>query len=74
MQTSQVKEKASADDKKGPVNQGAKFEKRAGVCYLQLLGMYVQGIPANTNYSVENIRIEMTYGQQKSLSRITTDL
>ena len=49
-------------------------EKKRGVCYLTLFNMKVQGIPKDTTYNVENIRVEMIYGKQRCLSRITTDL
>lgn len=31
-------------------------------------------MPNGETYSVDNVRLEMSYGQQRCLSRITTDL
>jgi hypothetical protein len=76
LQLSQVKEGAAkSGDPAAVPSSGPKFEKRAGVCYLQLMGVQVQGVTSRTtNYSVENIRVEVSYGDQRLLSRITTDL
>jgi len=36
--------------------------------------MEVTGIPKGLTYNVENVRLEMNYGDKRCLSRITTDL
>jgi hypothetical protein len=36
--------------------------------------MEVTGIPRRVNYNVENIRLELNYGNKRCLSRTTTDL
>jgi len=36
--------------------------------------MEVTGIPRNISYNVENIRLELNYGNKRCLTRITTDL
>jgi hypothetical protein len=36
--------------------------------------MEVTSIPKGLTYNVENVRLEMNYGDKRCLSRITTDL
>ncbi len=36
--------------------------------------MQVLGIDKDQSYNVENVRLELDYGSQRCLSRITTDL
>jgi hypothetical protein len=36
--------------------------------------MQIVGINADQSYNVENVRLELDYGNQRCLSRVTTDL
>jgi len=56
------------------MDPNAPWLKKQGLAYISLVSMQVTGIPRSLTYNVENVRLEMNYGDKRCLSRITTDL
>jgi hypothetical protein len=47
---------------------------KRGQAFISLMSIQILGISNEQQYNVENVRLELSYNNQRCLSRVTTDL